>query len=181
MTSGNILSDTKPHYQVTIEKYSDYTAHDPYWINLSHAIEDKNVRQDISDALNDFFEKHGPDANEDYAGCCGPLMKLETCRSALEYAIKKCGKIVRGIDINDLIDGVGSVETDGRENDPVTGELLHACPVNEDSTIDEIDCLIEQDKLEKDDWVWLDFVLNSFCDHNSVINSKLRQLTRKHR
>lgn len=166
------------HFETIIESHSDYNAHNPYWINLYHGIKDKVIRQSVSDALNDFFHKHGPDANEDYTGCCGPLMKRETCEKALRYAFRKAK--YKG-DIFDVIDGGFSVEDDGRENDPVTGELLHAVPVYKPFIIDEIDCLREQDKLSKDDWVWLNFVTAGFGTHDSDVNAKLRQLTRKHR
>jgi hypothetical protein len=173
----------KAHYVTTIEKYSDYNAHDPYWINLCQAIEDENIRQSISTSINQYFRKHGPDANEDYTSFTGPLMKYETAEKAVKDAFNCRKKLLSkvSIDIQDLIDGVGSLETDGREIDPITGELLHTIPVNKRSVIDEIDCLIEQDELSKDDWVWLDFVVNGFGEYDSEVNAKLRQLTRKHR
>lgn len=173
---------SEPHYVATIKKYSDYSAHDPYWINLYHAIDSLEIRKKISDALNKWFHKHGPDANEDYTSFCGPLMQYETAKNALTWAVEKCGRMLpKNFDVNDLIDGGFSTETDGRENDPVTGELLHACPVNKEFIIDEIRCLIDQNKLSKDDWVWLDYVVNSCGDEDMEVNAMLRQLTRKHR
>lgn len=167
----------KPHYQLTIEKHSNYEAFDSFWL-LVWQIEDKDVKKSVSDALNQYFKKHGPDANEDYTSFSGPLMKYETAKESLEFVFKKC-KV--DLDINDYIDGVGSIESDGRENDPVTGELLHTIPINKDSILDEIECLIEQDRLSKDDWVWLHFVVASAGRNDLELNSKLRQLTRKHR
>lgn len=165
------------HYVTTIEKYSDYDAHDPCWIRL-HNIDNAEEREKISHALNCYFDRHSSDANEDYARCDGPLMQYSTAKNALDHAVKKC-KI--NIDTSDLIDGGYSLESDGRETDPVTGELLHTIPINEDSVIDEINYLIEQDELSKEDWVWLHFVVCGYGNHNMAVNAKLRQITRKHR
>lgn len=182
----------KPLRERIISKHSDYNAHNPYWICLGYHFngrEHADMKQKISDSLNRYFKKHGPDANEDYAGCSGPLMQHETAINALNYALNANSSLIRHLpkEVQDglphcLIDGGGSsVEEDGRKNDPVTGELLHAIPINEDSVLEELEYLLDQDEMSKDDWVWCDFVLNSFSDDNSEINAMLNRIARKFR
>jgi hypothetical protein len=177
----------KPFYHIVIERHSDYSAHDPYWINLYWYFGDehKELSQAISGALNEFFRKRGPDANEDFSSTCSRSMQRETVDKALAFAIKKCNKLIPEDIRSDLphkiIDGGWSQETDCREDDPVTGELLHSIPVNRSFVLDELQCLVEQDKMSKDDWVWCDFVVNSFGYGNSEINAMLNRIARKFR
>ena len=174
--------------QRIIESHSDYTAHDPYWINLPSFFGDdhEEVSKAMSDSLQTFFQKHGPDAVDDFTSCEGRTMKYETAYKALIYAIKKLNKSnlpeeLREISHHDFIDGGFSLETDYRDNDPVTGELLHCIPVSKSMTLEELGYLIDQDKMSKDDWVWCDFVVNSFGDDDSEINAMLNRIARKFR
>lgn len=144
-----------------IRKHSDYGMADPYWIALSLCdveLSDE-VNQQLSDYLNEWFEEHGPDENDDFTECSSRLMTYETAKKAVKYACEKAG-------LNEIpdyiIDGAGSVETDGRENDPVTGELLHACPIHAASVIEELEYLKEQNELSQDDWRFIDMAFDSF-------------------
>ncbi len=149
-----------------IRRHSDYGMADPYWIALSSCdveLSDE-VKQQLSDYLNEWFEEHGPDANDDFTKTSSCLMTYETAEKAVKYACEKVGLD----EMPDyIIDGVGSVETDGRENDPATGELLHGYPIHASSIIDELECLKEENELYKDDWRFIDMAFNSYecCSH----------------
>jgi len=163
-----------------IDKRTTYSSADPYWINLPQEIEDDDVKQLLSDSLNEFFDKYGPDANEDFTSYCSCRMEYGTAERALKYAFSKNKKACVGIEIHDLIDGVGSIEGSGRENDPVTERLLHVCPVNEESTVEELEYLLQEDKLTRDDWEFLALVWHNFFDYNENVSYALRQVVIKH-
>jgi len=166
--------------QKIISEHSDYNSENPYWIHLCQEIENKEVRQKLSDSLNEFFEKYGPDAGEDFASCSSCLMCRKSAERALKYAFRKNKKITSDIDLDSLIDGGWSMESDGRENDPVTGKLLHCIPINKSSVIDELECLKDQDKLYKYDWVWLDYVFNSYRETDKEITQLMEGIINKH-
>jgi hypothetical protein len=150
--------------------------------------EDDAASKAISDGLNKYFRKHGPDATDDFTSFCSCSMKYDTARVALTYAIKTAHRDLSKLPPEmvsrlpeAVIDGGYSQETDCRENDPVTGELLHSIPINKRMTLEELQYLVDQDKMSKDDWVWCDFVLNSFGDDDDEINAMLNRITRKFR
>lgn len=154
-----------------IEAHSDYNPKKPYWIDLpSNDVNiygeelDDEIKQKLSDALNEYFKENGPDAEEDFTDCQSRLMTYETAEAAVTYAIAKVGimEIPEG-----LICGGYSIETDGREIDPVTSELLHAYPVHAASIIEELEYMKEEDKLSEDDWRFIHMCENSFkcCSH----------------
>ncbi len=150
-----------------ISKHSDYESEMPHWINLQRDIEDKEVLHLMAKLMNDFFKKYGPDACDDFTSSETPLLQHSTAIKALKYAIQKGGKKCALVDINSLIDGGWSTESDGRVNDPVTGRLLHELPINEDSTVDELIALLDGKWLSKDDWVFVDYCYNSFGENGS--------------
>lgn len=150
-----------------ISKHSDYDSYNPHWINMPREIEDKNVLAAMAKGMLEFFDKYGPDASDDFNAFESCSMQYSTAERALKYAIRKNKKLCGHIDISELIDGGWSMESDGRVNDPVTGRLLHEVPINEDSTINELEALLAQDSLSKDDWVFIDYAYNSFGDWGS--------------
>ena len=143
--------------QEIISQHSDYNMYKPFWINLCwhEDLSDKD-REKLSNYLNEYFKEHGPDACDDFTSYQSRLMKWETAELAVKYAFEKAGLDY----ISEVIDGSGSLETDGREDDPVTGELLHGYPIHDPSIIEDLEYLFEEDKLSKDDWRYLDMV----CD-----------------
>lgn len=166
--------------QEVISSHSNYQSEDPHWFSLCRDIENEDLRKALSDSLNVFFERHGPDANEAFYAFESCLMTRRTAERALKYAFLRNKKATKDIDFNRLIDGGFSLESDGRVNDPVTGKLLHCIPINADSTIDELNCLQEQDKLYRDDWVFIDYAYNSFRDNNPEVLKALLGAIEKH-
>lgn len=158
-----------------IRQHSDYNMPEPVWIDLpSGDVElSDEEKQEMSDYLNEYFEEHGADANDDFTSYQSGLMTVETAEKALAYASNKMGldKIP-----DNVIDGCGSIETDGRENDPVTNELLHGYPIYADSIIDELKWLLESDSLTDDDWRFVHMSLNShICIGHGTITLELIQ------
>lgn len=147
-----------------INKHSDYTSYNPHWINLHRDVDGDDVRKAMSDGMLEFFEKYGPDACEDFTSYESCSLQYSTAERALKYAIRKNKKLCGHLFVHELIDGGFSMESDGRVNDPVTGRLLHEIPINDDSTINELEALLDQDSISKDDWVFIHYAYNSFGD-----------------
>ena len=168
--------------QYIISKRSNYSSEDPYWINLHRDVANDKDRDVIAKHLLDWFNKYGSDAADDFASTESCSMSYRTAEKALNYALKK-GKI-KDIQAYELIDGGFSQESDGRENDPVTGKLLHCIPINRSSIIDELTSLLETESLSKDDWVFVDYVYNSIScsreDEDMEVIRLIRDIIIKH-
>ena len=158
-----------------IELYYDYeNIEDPYYIDLyvdDYDIFKKSDLEKIAKYLSEYFEKNGPDANDNFLHYQSCFMSYDTAKKSLLYAFEKSN--IKKLSFASFIISCHSAECDTRESDPVTGKLLLSYPSDIESVLEELKYLNEYDRLSEDDWNYLYLVSTNMNNYSKNRKEKI--------